>query len=235
MVSLPRRRPNGVRVGGVVREEEPDAHLHRLGLAGGLQVQLHDEVAVGLEPPRHALRRGPRLLPRRPTQHVAGGIGGVLHHAADVPGLGIGRVEPARRAGAIDADVRVMHAAAVAGPELDGTNVARAVCRNRQDEGAEEIRTVRPQGVGLRHRHHDVGSAELPPLCERRHAAEGRRGSPSGPPWATQSWKRLNLLVGERAFVQEQSPRAFSRLPRWHRLRRLVASAISVIRWRTSR
>ena len=36
---------------GLIGEEQPDAHLHRLRLPGRLQVQLHDEVAARLQAP----------------------------------------------------------------------------------------------------------------------------------------------------------------------------------------
>ena len=71
IVSLPSRSPTGVRVGGAIGEEQPDADLHRLGLPGRLHVQLHDEVAAGLQAPRHAVRRRPRPLTGRPAEHVA--------------------------------------------------------------------------------------------------------------------------------------------------------------------
>ena len=36
----------------LVREEEADAHPHGLSPVGGTHVELHDEIAVGVEPPR---------------------------------------------------------------------------------------------------------------------------------------------------------------------------------------
>ena len=68
----------------LIREEQRDAHLQRLGLAGGLQMQLHDEVAGGIEPPGAAFWRRPRTLARRPPEHVPGRIGRIGHHAAGV-------------------------------------------------------------------------------------------------------------------------------------------------------
>ena len=152
IVSLPRRRPTGVRAGGMSVKNKPTLTCTGSGLPVGCRCSCTTRSLPGLEAPRHAIGRRARLLPGRPAEQVARRIRGVLHHPADVPGFGIGRVQPARRARAVDAEVGVMHAAAVARPELDRPHVARGGRRDRQNEGAKEIWAVGPQGVRLGHR-----------------------------------------------------------------------------------
>ena len=60
----PSRSIVGVRVGGVIAEEEADLGLHLFHGAARLQVQLHDEVAARLERPRQPRRHQRRDLAR---------------------------------------------------------------------------------------------------------------------------------------------------------------------------
>ena len=118
----PSRRIVGVRVGGAIAEVEADLRLHLFGRAARLHVQLHDEIAAGLERPRQLRRHERRDLSRRPAEEMAVGILRRSRHQAVVAGQRIGLVQLARRGGAIDADVGVMHDARVAGMELDAAS-----------------------------------------------------------------------------------------------------------------
>ena len=171
-----------------VGEEETDAHLHRFGLAGRLQMQLHHEVAPRLEAPRHAVGRRARLLTGRPPEQVPGRIGRVLHHPADVARLWIGGVEAAGRSRAVDAEVRVMHPAAVARPELHRAGrserwwLESAARRCGRDRG-RQASACTPRDI-------DTTRSGWPSCQPSVYAGTGgsARGSPSGPPCAAQSW-----------------------------------------------
>ena len=161
----------------IVGEEQADAHVERLRLAGRLHVQLHDQIAAGLEPPGHAGRRRPRVLTGRPTQHVARRVARIGHHAADVPRFRVSRVQPARRLRAVDTDVRVMHYAAVPRLEFEPPHIARAIGRNRDHERAEDVLPRRAEHIRLLHQDDEVRLARdaTPPL--RLWTAE----APAGP------------------------------------------------------
>ena len=101
-------------------------------------------------------------LARRPPEELSFGIPCVRHHAANVPGFGVLRVELPRRSRAIDADVRVMHYAGVAGSKLQRPDEARPRRRNWQHEGPKHVAPVGANGKWLRHRDDEIGNAQLP-------------------------------------------------------------------------
>ena len=80
-----------------IAEVEADHRLHLLDRARRLHVQLHDEVAAGLQRPREVRPDQRRHLARRPAEEVPVGILGGARHQAVVAGQGIGVVQRARR------------------------------------------------------------------------------------------------------------------------------------------
>ena len=115
-----------------IGEIETDLRQHVFGRAARLHVQLHDEIAAGLERPRQLGLHERRDLSRRPAEEVSVGIFRRSRHQAVVARQRIGLVESARRRRAIDADVGVMHDARVAGMEFDAGHVGPL--RHRQLE-----------------------------------------------------------------------------------------------------
>src|SRR5262245_32701396 len=65
---------------GLIGEKKPDAHLYRFGFPRRLHVQVDDEIAPRFESPRGAVRRSPRTLAGRPSQHESGGVVGIRNH-----------------------------------------------------------------------------------------------------------------------------------------------------------
>src|SRR4051812_47772784 len=65
-----------------IREEETDDGLNGFAFAGGLQVQLDDQIAVWLEPPLRARRYSVRRLAGCPAKQLTFRIAGVALHAA---------------------------------------------------------------------------------------------------------------------------------------------------------
>src|SRR5207244_11946004 len=103
----------------IVGEVEAGGQLHRFPLARWLQMQLYDQIAARLEAPLRAVGHTMRGLTRRPAEKLSFGVSRVALHAARVAGLGIARVELTRRSRAIDAEVRVVHDARIAGTQLE--------------------------------------------------------------------------------------------------------------------
>jgi hypothetical protein len=121
----PEPQAHRIPCGSHVGKEKSHADLNGLRLPGRLHVELHDEITVRLETPRHAIRRGARLLSRRPSEHVPGGIVGIGNHATDISRFRIRGVEATRRSRAIDADVGVVDGARIPWMKFNRFDVSR--------------------------------------------------------------------------------------------------------------
>ena len=158
-----------------VAEIHADRRADLFDGARRLHVQLHNEVAAGLKGPRQIGRHQWGDLSRRPAEEVAVGILGRARHQAVVSGERVGGVEPARRVGAIDADVGVVHDAGVARMELDAPHVAAFVNRDGQREDSECIGRVGAEHERLGQRDDEIGRAEQPTV--------GKAGRARGSGW----------------------------------------------------
>ena len=103
----------GVCSGGVVREEQPDRWTNALRLRARHQVQLHEQIAARIEPPRLAVRLQRCKLPWRPSEEVAVGKHRRIGNHAAVAGHRIFLIHAPRGGRGIDEDVGVVDAAAV--------------------------------------------------------------------------------------------------------------------------
>ena len=202
----PRRR--------IISEEESDGRCQTFRLAGWLKVQLDYEIAARLEPPLRARRRRMRRLPRGPSEQLSFGIAGIALHAAGVARLRITRVELTRRARAVDAEVRMVDDARVAGMKFDSPHRPRQGRGNGEHESAEHVRAVGGHLVGLIHPDDQIRRSELPPVGPVRPRRQRRRvalRSTAGDPLLDQ----LQLRIAEPPCVLELAlPR--DRLPWRH-------------------
>ena len=109
----------------------------------------------------------------------------------------------------------MVHDAGVAGTEFDRADVARAIARDRDHEGAEDVGAVRGYRVLLRHADDEIGRAELPAAVPQRRRRRRSAALPSGAPSTIQRWSRSSSRVGEAALALERAlPRL--RFPRRH-------------------
>ena len=184
----------------LVREEEPDAHLHGLPPVRGTHVELHDEIAVGVEPPRRVPFEERRKLSRRPAEELPVREFSAATQPAVEAGSRVRGIVGATRACAVDADVRVMDDAWIVGTELEPAHVVSTRQPERDDEISQLIGPSRLDDIRLGHRDHGIGLAEPPPVGEPRGDRKiGRRslrrtvGDPS---------------VDRRNFSVAQTPRA---------------------------
>jgi hypothetical protein len=188
IVSLPSRCPIG--------EEERDRHPDALHLSGGLEVELHDEVAARLEPPLRPVRYGMRSLPWRPAEQLSFRVTGVPFHTAGVSRIRVARVELPRRARPIDAEIRVVHDAGVPRMEFNRADVPGGLDRDRNDERAEDVASISRNGVFVRHPHHEIRTAQLPvvsPVGRRRQPCDVALRCTVGDP----SLQQLKLGFGQ--------------------------------------
>ena len=181
IVSLPRRRPTGVRVGGVVGEEEADASRRRAPAcrsAAGAAARRDRCPARAAT----ACRRAPDAAPGPASIRAAA----LPDSARRAPCC---RRSPARdrarRAGAtIACDRRRGSRGARRARCRDGIRsrgrTARAGDRNRDHEGAEHVGAVGRHRVRLRHADDEIGRAELPAVAPgRRRRQIARRRPPA--------------------------------------------------------
>ena len=145
IVSLPRRRPTGVRAGGASVKKKPTVTCSGSGFPVGWRCSWTTRSLPGSS--RHGMPSGDgmRRLPGRPAEQLPFGIARVAHHAADVARLGIAR----DRAGATTAcDRRRGSRGARRARCRDGTRSrarsAARVDRNRNHERAKHIGAVGP-------------------------------------------------------------------------------------------
>ena len=100
--------------------------------------------------PAHALGRGARRLPGRPSEKHPVGKSRLAAAAALVSRSRLVIVAPPRQPRAIDLDVGVMHDFRVSRPEFHRPDVRRRAHGNRNHEGAKDIAALRRQHVRLR-------------------------------------------------------------------------------------
>ena len=196
----------------LVGEKEADADRHRLRFAGRLQVQLDDEIAAGLETPRHAVGRRARRLTGRPAEQVPGGYARPAPSTRVVPARG-----PASRAGATTACDRRRgwrdERAGIARTELHRPDVARGRRRNRQHEGAKDIGAV----GGTRTARACAPRDRVCRAASRRStsARRERRGIALRRPLAIHCWSDCSSASLRRR-ASAKSPLPGVRLPRRH-------------------
>ncbi len=114
--------------GSLVGEVEADPRPHELGLARGPKVQVEHQVGAAVEAPGHPRRLLVGRAARLPEEEVAVrveacGLGREVHAGETHPG--IGGVQEARSARAIDQEVGVVRHLAVVEADLHGAHVAR--------------------------------------------------------------------------------------------------------------
>ena len=158
-----RRRP----VGKVERQ----LGLHRLRLARRTQVQLHDQVGVGVDAPRLSDGRRRRRLTRRPHQVEAVGRLRVARLHAGEAGLAVAAFAFAQDAVAIDVDDGVMDCAPVR-LELPRLDPARPRHRRAHHEVAVVVAAAGGERIGGQ-RDDGVGLAEHPAAGEQRRRGDG--------------------------------------------------------------
>ena len=137
-------------------------------------MQLNDQVAAGLETPLRPGGRFVRRLPRRPAKQLTFRVPRIAFHAAFVTRLGIAKIELMRRPRAIDAEVRMMDDARIAGMKFERPDVSRLRGRDRDHERPKDISAIRPHAIRLRHRHDEIGLTETPTTAPRRHRRQRR-------------------------------------------------------------
>ena len=136
------RVPGRWRMVEIQADHGPDHHR----LARRLEVQVEDEVGIGIQPPRHAFGLAHRRRPRLPEEEVAVGLEAIgLQddvHAAE-PGPRVARVLPPRGPRAVEEDVGVMHDRLLSGTQLERLHVARTGHGRGDDEVAEHVGALR--------------------------------------------------------------------------------------------
>ena len=150
--------------GRAVTEVQPNFWQHLLDRTTRLQMQLHHQVAAGFERPRQIGRHERRHLARRPPEEVAVGILRRPRHQAVIAGQRIGLVQLACGVRAIDADIGVMHHAAVAGMKLDAAHVRAFRHRQADGENAKGVGRLRGQRVGAGRLDDQIRLAQQPPI-----------------------------------------------------------------------
>jgi len=140
-----------------------------LGHEAGAVVQLQEQRGPAVEFFAHAGRKKPGLRPRYPAGPVR--FDGVEAEAAElsVAFARVGRVEGLGLLGRIKADDGVVHDALVAGPKLNGGNVAVGRQVHGQHKHAVQVLAVALVGEGPPHGHHQIGGAQLRAAGEDGH------------------------------------------------------------------
>ena len=203
---------HGVLGSGGVAEVEADGGLDGLGLAGGLEVHVEDEVVAGVETLGHGGGFDEGGGVGLPEEEVGVGVEGGAGvdgdvHAFDAQ-LPVGGEETAEGGGSVDDDVGVVDDAGRAGLDLHGSDVAGAVDGDREDEVAEEVGAGGGDLHGGVDGEDEVRRADLPVG-----GVDGRGGSfggvafghPGGGPLADQ----VNVVFGEATGIGEVSEAGF--------------------------
>src|SRR6476659_3018959 len=138
-----------------------------------MHVQLDDEIAVRVEPPRHPVGKERRQLYGRPAEEMSVGKAAGGEQAVESRSR-FGLIEQARRRCRIDANVRMMHDAWITWPELDAADIFRRTHRNRDHEIPEYVRPTGRELVRIRQRHDEIGLSQAPALGEPRRGGERR-------------------------------------------------------------
>ena len=156
------------------REKQSDAHLYGFGHVPWHEVELDDEIALGLETPAHTRRRVPGRLARRPSKKHPVGKSGLAAAASLVPHARLVCVATSRETRPVDFDIRVVHNLRIPWAEFHGFDVRGSLDGNRDDEGAKHIAPLSRQHVGFRHLNDDIRRAERP--CVRPRGSRGHVG-----------------------------------------------------------
>ena len=155
-------------------EVQSDRRIHRLGLAGWLQVNLEHDVRSGLQSPGHPVRQKGCRLSGRPGEKVSvRKLRRVCHHAV-VAGRRVLTIEVPRRRRPVDPDVGMVDDARVVRAELEATNISDRRDRHAQNKRSEDIGALGAEVV-RGHRQNQVRRTELPPerLAWRRRKIPG--------------------------------------------------------------
>ena len=174
---------HGEPVHRLVGEVKPDDRADGFAFAGGLDVNVEDEVHAGIGAPCHAVGFDDRAAARLPGKKLAVGLEALLfedHVHAGKARAG-GGLAAARRVGTIENDVGVMKDPRIAGPDLDGPYPSRGGDRNGHDEIPKGLAGIGGHGVGAGGAEHEIGLAEQPAGAEARrfHAFARRTGGRS--------------------------------------------------------
>ena len=115
-----------MRCGRLIGEIQAYGGLHGLGLAGGFEVHVEDEIVAGIEPPGHA-----------GGFDESGGVDGEFHAGNSL--LPIVGVLAAQGGGSVNEDVGVVDDTRCAGLDLHGADVFRLRDWDGKDEVAKKI------------------------------------------------------------------------------------------------
>jgi hypothetical protein len=177
-------------------------------------VQLNDEIAVRVEPPRHPLGKERRQLARRPAQEMA-----VRKTTGDKKTVesrsGVSVIEHARCRRRVDPHVRVVNHACVPRPEFDTTDIFRRTSWNRDHEIPEHVGPPCAEHVRIRQRDHEIWLTQTPAVGETRRRWKSRRIALHGA-LVDPSLNRIDLAIGKPVCACKIAKSGF-RFPGRHR------------------